>query len=73
MITADFVSVSSLSLVVPGKSLDKILVAIGKGSGLLEVWTCHTSSGELQNVGYHNKHNQVVSCLMWNSSVVDGN
>ncbi|XXG76205.1 hypothetical protein AAC387_Pa08g0609 [Persea americana] len=65
VITADFVSVASLSLVVPGKSLDKILVAIGKGSGLLEVWTCHTASGELQNVGSHNKHNQVVTGLSW--------
>lgn len=73
MITTDFVSVSSLSLVVPGNCVDKILIAIGKGSGLLEVWSFHVSSGELQNAALHNRHNQVVSFLIWNSSVVDGN
>lgn len=65
MINTDFVSILSLSLVMPGNSADKILIAIGKGFRLLEVWTSHTSSGELQNVGLHNNHNQVVTGLLW--------
>ncbi|KAF3778000.1 hypothetical protein EJ110_NYTH44613 [Nymphaea thermarum] len=53
--------VSVLSCVAPSKSPNEILLAVGKGSGLLEVLRCDISSGEIKFNRQFNAHDQVVS------------
>ncbi|XP_058086991.1 uncharacterized protein LOC131234044 isoform X2 [Magnolia sinica] len=65
VITAASVPVSALSLAVPVNSPDKVLLAIGKGSGSLEVWICFTSSSAFQYAGSYNAHDQGVTGLAW--------
>ncbi|XP_077248426.1 transducin/WD40 repeat-like superfamily protein isoform X2 [Tasmannia lanceolata] len=59
------VPVSTLSLAVPVKSVGTILLAIGKGSGSLELWIYDVSSGEFQNAGCYDAHDRVVTGLAW--------
>ncbi|KAK1311653.1 hypothetical protein QJS10_CPA07g01109 [Acorus calamus] len=57
--------ISAVSLAVPEKSLHKILLAVGKGSGSLEVWTCNTSINDFQMAAVSDAHDQVVTGLAW--------
>lgn len=59
------VPISTISLAVPVQSLDKVIMAIGKGSGSLEVWICHICSNKLESAGVYNAHDQVVTGLSW--------
>lgn len=65
VVSADSVPVSAVSLVVPPQSPDKVLVAIGKGSGLLSVWICYTSGRKCHKAGHYEAHDQVVTGLAW--------
>ncbi|XP_031494874.1 uncharacterized protein LOC116260564 isoform X3 [Nymphaea colorata] len=57
--------VSVLSCVAPSKSPNEILLAVGKGSGLLEVLSCDISSGEIKFNRQFNAHDQVVTGVAW--------
>ncbi|OVA04709.1 WD40 repeat [Macleaya cordata] len=57
--------VSVLSLTAPARSLDEILLAIGRGSGSLEVWICDILSCKFQCAGLYDAHGQVVTGLAW--------
>ncbi|KAF8379920.1 hypothetical protein HHK36_027385 [Tetracentron sinense] len=57
--------VSVLSLTVPVESVHKMVLAIGKGSGSLEVWICDISSCEFYNAGSYDAHDHVVTGLAW--------
>ncbi|KAF9602272.1 hypothetical protein IFM89_026360 [Coptis chinensis] len=57
--------VSVLSLTAPAESLGKVLLAVGRGSGLLEVWICDISSCEFQISGSYDAHIQVITGLTW--------
>eukprot|EP01018_Ginkgo_biloba_P013249 Gb_36153 [translate_table: standard] len=65
VVSVDSVPVSALSLAVPSQSLDKVLVAIGKGSGLLSVWICYTSGRKCHKAGHFEAHDQLVTSLAW--------
>ncbi|KAI3668899.1 hypothetical protein L6452_40116 [Arctium lappa] len=56
---------SVLSLLVPDTSPHKIMLAVGKGSGSLEVSTYDTSTGEFDALGSHYAHDQIVTGLAW--------
>lgn len=47
----------------PKQSQGTIVLAIGKGSGTLEVWICHDLCRKLKSVGSYNAHDQVVYLL----------
>ncbi|XP_073108017.1 uncharacterized protein [Elaeis guineensis] len=57
--------ISAISLIVPMHSQDKVVLAIGKGSGSLEAWICHKFSNEIQSAGIYDAHDQVVTGLAW--------
>ncbi|WOK99671.1 hypothetical protein Cni_G08383 [Canna indica] len=57
--------ISTISLAVPRKSQEKIVLAIGKGSGSIEVWICHVSCKKIQSAGFYDAHDQVVTGLVW--------
>lgn len=59
--SVDSVPVSVLSLTVPLPSAEKILLAVGKGSGALEVWTCDISSRKFHKIGLDDAYGHVVS------------
>ncbi|KAJ6810619.1 uncharacterized protein M6B38_103820 [Iris pallida] len=59
--------ISTMSLVVPVQVLDKVVLAIGRGSGSLEVWISHISSNTFESAGVYNVHNQVLTGLAWTS------
>ncbi|KAG6480558.1 hypothetical protein ZIOFF_057142 [Zingiber officinale] len=59
------VPISLISLAVPKQSQGTIVLAIGKGSGTLEVWICHDLCRKLKSVGSYNAHDQVVTGLAW--------
>lgn len=40
-----------------------MLLAVGKGSGSFEVWTCDISGWKFDKVGLHDAHDCVVSIL----------
>ncbi|KAE8077619.1 hypothetical protein FH972_016169 [Carpinus fangiana] len=65
VIVADSVPVSVLSLWMPAKSLHKMLLAVGKGSGSFEVWNCDISSNRFDIVGSYDAHDHVVTGLAW--------
>lgn len=65
VIIADSVPISVLSLCMPAKSLHKMLLAVGKGSGSFEVWNCDISSNRFDIVGSYNAHDHVVTGLAW--------
>lgn len=54
------VPVSTLSFVVNNHS-NAMHLAIGKGSGSLEVWKCEISTRKFEQVASTNAHDQVVS------------
>ncbi|XP_021763181.1 uncharacterized protein LOC110727897 [Chenopodium quinoa] len=63
--SGDNVLVSVISLYVPVQSPRKILLAVGKGSGSLEVWTCNTKAKRTIKVGSYGAHVQAVTGLAW--------
>ncbi|XP_068634873.1 uncharacterized protein [Aristolochia californica] len=56
--------VSTMSIVVP-KSKDKILLAVGRGSGSLEVSSYHISGGKFENIQSLFAHDQAITGLAW--------
>ncbi|KAM0054517.1 putative transcription factor WD40-like family [Helianthus debilis subsp. tardiflorus] len=56
---------SVLSLHVPDTSPHKIILAVGRGSGSIEIATYHTSIGKFDVSASHYAHNQVVTGLAW--------
>ncbi|KAJ0958053.1 putative transcription factor WD40-like family [Helianthus annuus] len=54
-----------LSLLVPDSSPHKIILAVGRGSGSLELLTYDTSVGTFDVSGSHYAHNQAVTGLAW--------
>ncbi|XP_057536577.1 uncharacterized protein LOC130814504 isoform X2 [Amaranthus tricolor] len=64
-VTGNNFLVSALSLCVPAQSPQKILLAVGKGSGAFEVWTCNTKVNRLKKVGSYDAHVQAVTGLAW--------
>lgn len=56
---------SALSLIVPDTSPHKIILAIGKGSGSLVIWTNDTSIDKFQVFGPLYDHDQIVTGLAW--------
>ncbi|KAK3042074.1 hypothetical protein RJ639_001776 [Escallonia herrerae] len=63
--TVDSVPVSVISLVVPKHSPHKVLLAVGKGSGSLEVLLCDISTRELDKAGSYDAHDHIVTGLAW--------
>lgn len=58
---ADFAMASMVSLTVSGQSPNKMLLAIGKGSGSVEVWTCDILLRRFEKAGSCDAHNHAVS------------
>nr|GEY31301.1 hypothetical protein [Tanacetum cinerariifolium] len=65
VINAGSAPTSALSLIVPETSPHKIVLAIGKGSGSLEVWINDTSIDKFQVFGPLYDHDQIVTGLAW--------
>ncbi|CAN4099079.1 unnamed protein product [Withania somnifera] len=61
----DFAMASIVSLTVSGQSPNKMLLAIGKGSGSIEVWTCDILVHRFEKAGSCDAHNHVVTGLAW--------
>ncbi|XP_010253730.1 PREDICTED: uncharacterized protein LOC104594717 isoform X2 [Nelumbo nucifera] len=59
------VPVSVLSVIFPIQTLDEMLLAIGKGSGSLEVWRCGISSHKFQKFGSYGAHEHIVTGIAW--------
>ncbi|KAL9225445.1 hypothetical protein vseg_001370 [Gypsophila vaccaria] len=57
--------VSTLSVCIPAQPQQKILVAIGKGSGFFEVWMFNMDTKMPKNVGSYDAHVQAVTGLTW--------
>ncbi|KAJ8563414.1 hypothetical protein K7X08_031866 [Anisodus acutangulus] len=65
VIATDFAMASVVSLTVSGQSPNKVLLAIGKGSGSIEVWTCDILVRRFEKAGSCDAHNHVVTGLAW--------
>ncbi|XP_065623892.1 uncharacterized protein LOC112022496 [Quercus suber] len=65
VITADSIPVSVLSLSMPAKSLHKMLLAVGKGSGSFELWNCDISGRKFDKIGSFDAHYHAVTDLAW--------
>ncbi|CAI0442592.1 unnamed protein product [Linum tenue] len=63
----NIVPISVLSVVLPSQPVDKMLIAVGKGSGSFEIWTCDTSNFKLDKAGCHDAHDYAVTGLCWSS------
>ncbi|KAF5177747.1 Transducin/WD40 repeat-like superfamily protein, partial [Thalictrum thalictroides] len=63
--SASSAPVSVLSLTASAESSEKMLLAVGRGSGSLEVWMCDISSSKFQISGSYDAHVQVVTGLTW--------
>ncbi|KAF4351689.1 hypothetical protein G4B88_023444 [Cannabis sativa] len=61
----DDVPVSVISLTVPAQSSNKIFLAVGKGSGIFEVWICDISNSKYDKVGSYDSHDNIVTGLAW--------
>ncbi|KAK9093786.1 hypothetical protein Scep_025255 [Stephania cephalantha] len=64
-IVPTYVPISVLSLNTPSKSQDKLLLAVGKGSGSLEIWICDVTCCDFQAAGSYEVHSQAVTGLAW--------
>lgn len=53
-----------LSLVVPSRTLQKIHLAVGRGSGSFEVWICEINSRKFDRANSSNPHGSVVSIVL---------
>ncbi|EXB78396.1 hypothetical protein L484_003258 [Morus notabilis] len=65
VVTIDIVPVSVISLTAPAQSPNKMLLAIGKGSGSFEVWNCDISDRKFDKFGSYNDHDHVITGLAW--------
>ncbi|KAM7262790.1 hypothetical protein ACFE04_000473 [Oxalis oulophora] len=65
VIPVNIIPVSVLSDVVPSDSPHKMLLAIGKGSGSIEIWKCDVSGSKFDKADSHDAHSQVVTGLAW--------
>ncbi|XP_048230227.1 uncharacterized protein LOC8269545 isoform X3 [Ricinus communis] len=65
VIPSDFVPVSVLSIKIPVQAVEKMLLAVGKGSGSFDVWTCDISGCEFSKCGSNDAHDYVVTGLAW--------
>lgn len=65
VVAGDNVLVSALSLLVPVQSPSKVLLAVGKGSGSFQIWTCNAKTKSSKKVGSYDAHLQAVSGLAW--------
>ncbi|PIA44102.1 hypothetical protein AQUCO_01700014v1 [Aquilegia coerulea] len=63
--SASSAPVSVLSLTASAESPEKMLLAVGRGSGSLEVWICDISNFKFQIIGSYDAHVQVVTGLTW--------
>lgn len=59
--TTDSSPISVLSLLVPEKSQGIMLLAIGKGSGSVEVWIGNLRTSKFDKSGSFNAHEHIVS------------
>lgn len=55
---------SVFSSILPVQSPQEMLLAVGKGSGSLEVWKCDIFSKKFDKAGSYDVHDQVVSVLL---------
>ncbi|XP_020592289.1 uncharacterized protein LOC110032859 isoform X2 [Phalaenopsis equestris] len=62
---ATSVSVSTIALVIPITTPEEVVLAIGRGAGMLDVWIYDISSKKLRFVANCNAHEQVVTGLAW--------
>ncbi|KAM7463624.1 hypothetical protein LguiA_031745 [Lonicera macranthoides] len=65
VISVDSVPISVLSLIVPAQSPGQLLLAVGKGSGSLEVWICDLSAHKFDKAGSYDAHDHIVTGLSW--------
>ncbi|XP_078170279.1 uncharacterized protein LOC144564554 isoform X1 [Carex rostrata] len=59
--------VSAISLITPENHQNKAVLAIGRGSGSIEVWVYDLSSNQLVSAGSYHSHNQMVTGLAFSS------
>ncbi|KAL0317929.1 UNVERIFIED_CONTAM: hypothetical protein Sangu_2207200 [Sesamum angustifolium] len=59
VMVADSATISVLSLIVPTQTPWKLLLAIGKGSGSIEVWILDMSTSKFEKVGCCNAHQRI--------------
>ncbi|CAN0903102.1 Katanin p80 WD40 repeat-containing subunit B1 [Linum grandiflorum] len=67
VLRVNFVPISALSVLVPSQSVHKMLIAVGKGSGSFEIWTCNTSGFKIEKAGCHDAHGYAITGLCWSS------
>ncbi|CAI0399449.1 unnamed protein product [Linum tenue] len=60
VIRVNIVPISVLSVLLPAQPVDKMRIAVGKGSGSFEIWTCDTSNFKLDKAGCHDAHDYAV-------------
>ncbi|KAI5657533.1 hypothetical protein M9H77_26326 [Catharanthus roseus] len=65
VVTTDSSPISVLSLLVPEKSQGIMLLAIGKGSGSVEVWIGNLRTSKFDKSGSFNAHEHIVTGLAW--------
>nr|XP_011462837.1 PREDICTED: uncharacterized protein LOC101299663 isoform X2 [Fragaria vesca subsp. vesca] len=63
--TIDMVPVSALSVTVPAQCPQTMHLAVGKGSGLFEVWICNISGQKFHKISPCDGHSQIVTGLAW--------
>lgn len=64
-----YVPVSTISTVAPSTSTNTIVLAVGRGSGSLDIYSCGITSEKFENMGVYDAHKQAVTGLTW---TVDG-
>ncbi|CAI9108897.1 OLC1v1008599C1 [Oldenlandia corymbosa var. corymbosa] len=65
VLTMDCGIVSVLSLFLPRESPGEMVLAIGQGSGLLEIWIGNLNSSKFEREGYSEAHNHILMGLAW--------
>ncbi|XP_037494785.1 uncharacterized protein LOC105633952 isoform X2 [Jatropha curcas] len=65
VISANAVPISVISIVIPVREMPNMLLAVGKLSGSLEVWTSDLSSCKFDKAGSHDAHDRAVTGLAW--------
>ncbi|CAL5189916.1 unnamed protein product [Lathyrus oleraceus] len=65
VITVNAVPVSVLSVTLHAQYPSKMLLAIGKCSGSIEIWLCDISSKEFDKLGSYDAHYYAVTGLAW--------
>ncbi|KAK9088669.1 hypothetical protein Scep_027751 [Stephania cephalantha] len=72
-IVPTYVPISVLSLNTASKYQDRLLLAVGKGSGSLEIWICDATCCDFQDALAHMKYTQIVNFQMHLIHVLTGN